>query len=51
MYESERQELVDKISFKGITDISVLKAIGDVERHLFVPDAMILHFFFLFLNV
>lgn len=43
MYESERQELVDKISFKGITDISVLKAIGDVERHLFVPDAMILH--------
>lgn len=43
MYESERQELVDKISFKGITDISVLKAIGDVERHLFVPDAMQLH--------
>ena len=40
MYEAERQQLVDKISLKGITDLSVLKAIGDVERHKFVPDAM-----------
>ena len=40
MYETERQDLVDKISLKGITDISVLKAIGSVERHNFVPDAM-----------
>jgi protein-L-isoaspartate(D-aspartate) O-methyltransferase len=43
MYESERQELVDKISEKGITDIAVLKAIGDVERHLYVPKPMIYH--------
>jgi protein-L-isoaspartate(D-aspartate) O-methyltransferase len=43
MYESERQELVDKISEKGITDIAVLKAIGDVERHLYVPEPMIYH--------
>ncbi|OGU48428.1 MAG: protein-L-isoaspartate O-methyltransferase [Ignavibacteria bacterium GWB2_36_8] len=40
MYETERQDLVDKISLKGIYDISVLKAIGEVERHNFVPDAM-----------
>ncbi len=43
MYESERQQLVDKLSEKGINDIAVLKAIGDVERHLFVPKAMIHH--------
>lgn len=40
MYETERQDLVDKISLKGIYDISVLKAIGEVERHKFVPDVM-----------
>ncbi len=40
MHETERQDLVDKISLKGIFDISVLKAIGEVERHNFVPDAM-----------
>jgi protein-L-isoaspartate(D-aspartate) O-methyltransferase len=40
MYETERQDLVDKISLKGIYDISVLKAIGEVERHKFVPNAM-----------
>jgi protein-L-isoaspartate(D-aspartate) O-methyltransferase len=40
MYETERQELVDKISLKGIHDISVLKAISEVERHKFVPDVM-----------
>lgn len=40
MYKAERLDLADKISLKGIHDISVLKAIGEVERHLFVPDAM-----------
>jgi protein-L-isoaspartate(D-aspartate) O-methyltransferase len=40
MYKLQRQELVDLISLKGIHDISVLKAIGKVERHLFVPNAM-----------
>ena len=37
MYEKERQELVDKISKNGITDVYVLKAISEVERHKFVP--------------
>ncbi len=40
MYETERQDLVDKLSLKGIHDIYVLKALGDVDRHIFVPDAM-----------
>jgi protein-L-isoaspartate(D-aspartate) O-methyltransferase len=40
MYETERQELVDKISLKGVHDIAVLKAIGSIERHNFVPEAM-----------
>ena len=40
MYKLQRQDLVDQISMKGIHDISVLKAIGEVERHKFVPDAM-----------
>ncbi len=40
MFKTERQELVDKISLKGIHDLAVLKAIGEVERHLFVPEAM-----------
>lgn len=43
MYEKERQELVDKLSENGIDDIYVLKAIGEVERHLFVPEAMVMH--------
>ncbi len=43
MYETERQELIDKLSEKGITDIFVLKAMNEVERHLFVPEALIPH--------
>lgn len=43
MYEKERQELIDKLSEKGISDIYVLKAMGEVERHLFVPEALISH--------
>lgn len=43
MYEKERQELVDQISGRGITDIYVLKAISEVERHLFIPEALISH--------
>ena len=43
MYEKERQELVDKLSENGINDIYVLKAIGEIERHLFVPEAMVMH--------
>jgi protein-L-isoaspartate(D-aspartate) O-methyltransferase len=40
MYRNERQDLVDKLSEKGIDEIYVLKAIGEIERHQFVPDAM-----------
>lgn len=40
MYEKEKQELADKLSEKGIHDIYVLKAIGEVDRHKFVPDPM-----------
>ena len=43
MYEKERQELVDQISERGISDIYVLKAISEVERHLFIPEALISH--------
>ncbi len=40
IFERERLELVDKLSHKGIDDIFVLKAIGEIERHKFVPKAM-----------
>jgi protein-L-isoaspartate(D-aspartate) O-methyltransferase len=40
IYKNRRQDLVDTISMKGIHDIAVLKAIGEVERHHFVPAAM-----------
>jgi len=43
MYEKERKELVAKISEKGITDIYVLKAINEVERHRFIPEALLPH--------
>lgn len=40
MYRQQRQELADQLSMKGIHDIYVLKAIGEVKRHLFVPNVM-----------
>ncbi len=43
MYEKERQELVDKLSENGINDIFVLKSMGEVERHKFIPDALFAH--------
>jgi protein-L-isoaspartate(D-aspartate) O-methyltransferase len=43
MYESERRELADSLSTKGIDDIFVLKAIGEVERHKFVPAGIRSH--------
>ena len=39
-YEKEREELIDNLSEKGISDIFVLKAMREVERHKFVPKAM-----------
>jgi protein-L-isoaspartate(D-aspartate) O-methyltransferase len=43
MYESERQDLVEKLRKNGIYDENVLRAILNVERHLYVPEAMIPH--------
>jgi protein-L-isoaspartate(D-aspartate) O-methyltransferase len=43
MYERERQELIDNLSEKGINDIYVLKAIGEVERQKFIPKAIRYH--------
>lgn len=43
MYETERSDLVDKLRNRGITDEMVLKAISEVERDKFVPDALKIH--------
>lgn len=43
MSRSEREALVDLLSEKGINDIYVLKAIGEVEREKFIPDTMRMH--------
>jgi len=40
MYEAERLELVSKLLDNGISDPIVLKAISEVERYKFVPEAM-----------
>ena len=41
MYESERKDLIEKLSAGGIYDANVLQAMLIVERHLFVPKAII----------
>lgn len=43
MYETERNELVDKLRKRGITDEMVLRAISEVDRDNFVPDALKIH--------
>lgn len=43
MYETERDELVDKLRKRGITDELVMQAISEVERDKFVPDALKMH--------
>ena len=43
MYERERQELIDKIAKRGVNDDLVLQAMLKVERHQFVPQAMLNH--------
>ena len=37
-FETERKELVETLKGKGITDESVLTAMGKIERHLFVDQ-------------
>jgi protein-L-isoaspartate(D-aspartate) O-methyltransferase len=36
-----RQRMVEKIAAQGITDAAVLRAMGQVERHLFVDSALV----------
>jgi protein-L-isoaspartate(D-aspartate) O-methyltransferase len=43
MYETEREDLVEKLRKRGITDENVLRAISVVERDKFVPDALKIH--------
>lgn len=43
MFEREREELVEILKNKGITNKRVLDAFLKVERHLFVPDIMKQH--------
>lgn len=43
MSRTEREALVDLLSEKGIHDIYVLKAIGEVEREKFIPETMKIH--------
>jgi protein-L-isoaspartate(D-aspartate) O-methyltransferase len=40
MFEEERQWLVEKLIQKGIRDEKVLKAIGETERHKFIPEPL-----------
>lgn len=40
MYESEKEKLIDELTTQGITDVFVIKAIHDVPREKFVPEAL-----------
>jgi protein-L-isoaspartate(D-aspartate) O-methyltransferase len=39
-YGGYRARLVEELRAKGIRDLSVLRAFGEVPRHLFVPDVL-----------
>ncbi len=43
MYETERNDLIDKLKKRGITDEVVLGAVSEVERDKFIPDALKIH--------
>ncbi len=43
MYESEKNDLLDKLKKRGITDERVLHSFSAVERDKFVPDALKMH--------
>lgn len=40
MFKLQREELVELLAEKGITDLAVIKAIGNVEREKFIPKTM-----------
>ena len=39
-YGGYRTRLVEQLRARGVTDMAVLAAVGQVPRHLFVPDAL-----------
>jgi protein-L-isoaspartate(D-aspartate) O-methyltransferase len=43
MYRVQRKELVNEITKKGISDLAVIKAIGNVPREKFIPITMHQH--------
>ncbi|MEK7837460.1 MAG: protein-L-isoaspartate O-methyltransferase, partial [candidate division NC10 bacterium] len=40
-YAGYRAQLVEAVRKTGVRDLSVLRAIGEVPRHVFVPPAML----------
>lgn len=40
LYGSHRERMVDLLRTRGIRDARVLKAMSEIPRHLFVPDAL-----------
>src|SRR4029077_1696497 len=40
LYQSNRARMVDLLRTRGIQDARVLKAMSEIPRHLFVPDAL-----------
>lgn len=40
LYQSHRARMVDLLRTRGIRDARVLKAMSEIPRHLFVPDAL-----------
>ena len=40
LYQSQRAKMVELLRNRGIQDHSVLKAMTEIPRHLFVPDAL-----------
>ncbi len=40
MYKTDRRLLIEKLKAKGITDLDVLKAIGEIQREKFIPGAI-----------
>src|SRR5215467_14756001 len=40
LYHSQRMRMVDLLRSRGIQDPRVLKAMSEIPRHLFVPDAL-----------
>lgn len=40
MFKVQREELIDELTKKGISDLAVIKAVGNVAREKFIPSTM-----------